>query len=334
MSVAPFRARFALESFDDGAVLVDLESGTYFELNATAREACAALLHAADRRDAEARLGARLGTSAEEARSLIDAVLAELAGAPDAPATFAGPFRYSRHGDVYVLEDEGRPVLETRPRARELRLSAAATGLRFPMLEYVRAVTPKLLGLAGVTVFHAAACRWSGRSVAFAGASGAGKTTTMRAFVNAGADPIAEDLVLVAGDTRAPACHRGGEARARAWAQRTAERLERERAASVSFVDLADAASGETWPLDELWFIDSAGRRGDALATTKLGNAAGFLALLRNTFIGEADAVAWARHLGTVRDLADRLVLREASAPQGLAALAVGARRYVTNSAS
>jgi hypothetical protein len=329
-----FRARFTLEPFADGGVLVDLESGSYFELNGTATEACKSLLATETRREADVRLGEILSIGDEAARSLIDSILEELAGLPRASTELVGPFRYLRDGDVYVLEDEGRPILEVDPHGGHLGLRPSATSLRFPMLEYVRAVTPKLLGLSGITVLHASACHWAGRTIAFSGPSGAGKTTTMRAFVDGGAAAISQDLVVLSAEPSAPRCYLDGEARAHAWADEVASRLEREGSARIPFAKLADAASGGTQLVDQVWFVDSARRRGDTLTTRPLGSVAGLLALLRNTFLGAGDSRAWTQQLRTVRRLADALSLFEISAPQGLSALASGARSYVTNSAS
>jgi hypothetical protein len=331
---AGFRARFALESLNDGGVLVDLVSGTYFELNVVATETCQVLFDFDDRDAAALHLGNRLGVDRAQAKDLVDSVLADLTNEQVTRDELIGPFRYLRRDDVYVLEDDGRPVVQVDPDDQKISLCVAATSLRYPVLEYLRAVTPKLLGLSGVTVLHASACRWSGRAVGFSGPSGAGKTTTMRAFVAAGAVAISEDLVVLASDQAAPTCYLAGEARAHAWANEAAASLATGASSMISFSSLVDVATGATQTIDEVWFVGSSRRSGDELVSSRLGQSSGLLALLRNTFLGVGDASAWARHLRTIRRLADSLGLLEATVPRGLELLEESARRYVTNSAS
>jgi hypothetical protein len=332
-------ARFALETLDDGALLVDLESGTYFELNRTAAEACRALLEAsgeAASRGGEpaARLATRLGIEHEEAARMLDAVANDLAAPADVRDVLVGPFRYVRRGELHFLEDQGHRVLEINLRARTVAGCADATPLRFSMLEYVRAVTPKLLRAQDVMVLHASACRWADRVIAFSGPSGAGKTTTMRAFAAAGATAISEDLVVLAAKEAHPSLYEAGEANAHAWAADTADGLCRNFRRGVSFSPLLDAARGPTLPLSEIWLVDASRRGGRSIALDKLGKAASLIALLRNTFLGVDDVDVWRKHLHELHALADMVPVAETSLPEGLSPLAEGARAYVTNSAS
>jgi len=55
------------------------------------------------------------------------------------------------------------------------------------------AYPPKIMFTRGLSVLHAASCAVNGALIAFAGQSGAGKTTTVRAFVQQGAQPVTED---------------------------------------------------------------------------------------------------------------------------------------------
>jgi hypothetical protein len=239
-----------------------------------------------------------------------------------------------RRGEVHFLEDQGQRVLEIDLRARTVAGCPKTTGLRFDLLEYVRAVTPKLLRAQGVMVLHASACRWADRVIAFSGPSGAGKTTTMRAFAAAGAAAICEDLVVLAAEQTPPSLYEAGEANAHAWAADTADRLRGDFRRSVSFTPLLEAARGATLPLGEIWLVDSSRRRGRSIALNRLGKTASLIALLRNTFLGTDDVEVWRNHLRELHTLAELIPISETSLPQGLSSLADGVRAYVTNSAS
>jgi hypothetical protein len=325
-------SRFVLETLDEGGVLVDLETGTYFEVNGTAAVACEVLLASGHEHEAAARLGERLSIGAERAQALVESVLEDLAAPPDVPEDLAGPFRYLRDGDVYQLHDRGLPVLQVDPRVSLITLCGPASSLRFGMLEYVRAVTPKVMGLLGVTVLHASACNGSGGALAFSGPSGAGKTTTMQAFAAEGAGAISEDLLVLTDEPAEATCYLEGEANAHAWSAEAAKRLSRD--GRVPFDGVTDAASGPRGTVDRIWFVDARRRRGSSLEIKPLGQVSGFLSLLRNTFLGRADAPSWIRHLRTVRRIRSSLSLFDATVPQGIPSLAEGVRRYVTNSAS
>jgi hypothetical protein len=327
-----FGARFAIECVEDGGVLVDLEGGGYFQLNITAAAACAALSETDSEDTAASRLAKRLGISDDKAKVILADVLRGLGGTSKREEPL-GPFRYRRGGTGYGLQEGDKTILEVNVSRRMLLIRVPVETLRFPMLEYVRAVTPKLLGLAGITALHASACTLGERSLGFSGQSRAGKTTTMRAFAAAGASPISEDLVVFTKGDVVPTFYRGGEARVHAWAAETAERLLCANE-GISFSPLEGIAVGPTQQLHELWFLDGSRRRGDDFNRIRLGPVAGLLALLRNTFLGEEEPEPWRRHLRVVRALAAKLTLFDATAPGGLEALAQAARTYVANSAS
>src|SRR5206468_12508877 len=123
-------------------------------------------------------------------------------------------------------------------------LDVALAGEPGPKLElYVRSLAPKLLFLRGLTVLHASACAAAGQLVAFSGTSQAGKTTTARAFADAGAALVAEDLVVLAPGSARPEVALEGEARVRAWASATAAALAGGARAAASR-ELAGAAEG------------------------------------------------------------------------------------------
>ena len=62
---------------------------------------------------------------------------------------------------------------------------------------HLRSVVPKLLALRGIRVLHASAVEIDGSLLVFSGQSGAGKTTSAKAFAQAGARLVSEDLLVL-----------------------------------------------------------------------------------------------------------------------------------------
>jgi hypothetical protein len=247
-----------------------------------------------------------------------------------------GPFRYRRHEDGYALVDDDRIVLTLDASGRRLRLCVPAETLRFALVDYLRAVTPKLLTLRGTTVLHASACLLPDGLCAFSGRSGAGKTTTAHAFRAAGCELIAEDLLVLAGDgDERPRVLVDGERRAHAWARDAAARLAAAPAEVLACDAVASAAApGPSHPLAAIWFVDAGRRRGDQLTRRRLTVIDGALALMANNFLGADDTPSWRRHVRDTLAIAARVSLWEATPPSGLDQLAAAARGYATKTAS
>ncbi len=279
---SPFRDRFAIEPIGDDGVLIDLLTGSFFHVNRTATLACLALRESASRADAVAHLASSMALATDAAAALLDQVRSQLAE-PGVRTDATGPFRYCRHEHGYALEQNDRVVLTTDRSGRELRLVARPDTLTFKMLDYLRAMTPKLLHLRGATVLHAAACELPEGLTAFSGPSGAGKTTTARAFTGAGAQLISEDLLVLAADSTATVVA-GGEKRAHDWAATAADALTADPERGLDCGALDDVAlAGPEVPLAAIWFVDSARRNGDDFRQRTLTAIDGALALLGNT---------------------------------------------------
>ena len=330
---AQFRDLFAIEPIGQDGVLIDLVTGSFFRLNPTATKACLALQASTSRAEAADRLVTSMALSPAEATSLLDSVLLELTK-PGVRTELVGPFRYLRFEDGYALEEDGRVILTMDRTGRRLCLRARPDALAYKMLDYIRAITPKLLHLRGVTVLHASACVLTGGLTAFAGQSGAGKTTTARAFAATGSKLICEDLLVLAGGSQA-AVVVDGERRAHAWAAATADALSKGPDAELSCDGLADVCGpGSTIPLAAIWFVDRSRRTGAMLQRRPFTAIDGALALLGSNFLGSDSPESWRRHIRETHAIAAQVALWEVTVPDGLDQLASAARAYATNTAS
>ena len=311
---------------------MDLERGSYFQLNRTAVEVCRALELAPTLSEAIDQLANELTVPSAEAANLVGVVRESLLG-PGIREAPPGPFRYVHCGeDRYAFEDAGVQVVTIDRKRRTMRLSTAPVGgtTRY----YVRALLPKLLALLDVPVLHAAVSRLPAGYTAFCGKSGAGKTTTAQAFEAAGSVLISEDLLILRPDEGPQSVFISGEKRARTWAVEAAARLEEVPGGEIAYEGLAEAAKGPTTTLAAIWFLDSARREGDRLRLRSLAPTEGLLALLGNGFLAAVDGMAWRQFLTRSAHMVERLQLSEATMPDGRDQLARAARRYTENSAS
>jgi serine kinase of HPr protein (carbohydrate metabolism regulator) len=191
----------------------------------------------------------------------------------------------------------------------------------------LQAISPKLMALRGHFVLHASAVLVDGAIVAFAGKSGAGKTTTARALAGAGARLLSEDkLVLrrMGGGVGAPMdCER----RIMEWVGRAAADLSAGRVAACEGLDAA--AAGESGPIGAVGFLAAARRSGTSFVASRLERAQAAHALFGHSFHGSDRPQDWRRHLETAVDGARDLPAFEITAPDGRAALEPAARALI-----
>jgi hypothetical protein len=331
MKKSPFAERFALARFTSSGVIVDLESGNYFQLNPSAALICEALLDSVDVPAARSRVARELSISEHEAQRLVDELSADLT-APARRGTPQGSYRYFPEPDGYGLWHGERCVLRVDGEGLMVHRGADAPSDRPEALEpYLRAVAAKLLAVREITVLHASACRMGERVVAFAGVSGAGKTTTVRAFQENGASLISEDLIVLHPEARGAEVLVDGEPSVRSWAKRAAAHLAERDASPISSSDLRSTLVGSREPLAAMLFLDSERRTGSRILTRRLTEAEGLLALLTNNFLGAVDPEAWRRHLQAASDLSTSSPLFEARMPAGVGHLAAAARAYMSS---
>jgi len=329
-----FCERYLLAAFASGGVIVDLATGNYFRVNRTAATICETLRSTGDVGEAEARVSRELRISADEARKAMGEVIALLA-APAVHGEIQGSYHFYPANGGYGLWHGERCVLQVDSGAQTIRLATgAATAAESQIELYLRALAPKLLFQRGVTVLHASACAAAGKLFAFAGVSGAGKTTTVRAFCDAGARVLSEDLVILAPLSEQAQVLVGGEPFVQRWAHETASRLMHEPVKSVPSGGIVRVVDGPTAQLNRILVLDRTRRAGDDLATRPLAEPDAVLALMTHDFLGAIETETWRRFFEKAVALVGIVEVREASAPNGVHRLRQAAARYISRTAS
>jgi hypothetical protein len=329
LSPARFRERYALAAFADGGVVVDLETGSYARLNASAA-ALLSSLEAAETTDAAtAAVAARFQIDPARARADLDALsrALELEGARIPPIE---PFEYRpAAGGGYDLWHGERWALHVDAEVRHLTLGAPDEPLPLPLFTYVSDMAPKLVSLLGTPVLHGSS--WSGPHgvLGLCGKSKAGKTTTARTLARHGGALVSEDLIVLAADLSAPRIHERGEAQVHAWEREAAALLSADPSAAVDVRALQEATTGPTLPFSTLWFL-SAQRRGDTFTRTALTKAAALTELMSHEFLGAAGNQQWRRFLAAGQAIVDAVASLEAALPLGLERLDAAMAGYVT----
>jgi hypothetical protein len=332
MADAVFAERYLVQAFPSGGVVVDLQNGNYFRVDPRAAIACAALVNG-DAASATAEVAARLTMTPEHAQKFVSDTRAAL-DAVQVRGTPTGPYHFHPERGGYGLWHAGNRVLAVREPDFEILVPRGGGIEESPLLEfYVRAVAPKIMFARGLSILHAAACAIEDTLIAFAGQSGAGKTTTVRAFVNSGARPISEDLLVFKPGAGRPRVTLGSEVRVHAWAKDAAQRL----AGGVTRVpsdELAMMAEGPEMALGTVLFLDASRRAGSAFELRRLDGADALLALMANDFLGASSREAWRQFVATATELTSAVELIDATAPLGVELLERAATRYMSSRTS
>lgn len=329
-----FPDRYVLSDFDDGAVLFDLQSGTLFQLNATAAMVW------------------RLNLSGSDpdaiARSLMDRFTLEYSAAREDVNRVLAAARSEAQWDVlptncrYELgsHDCYRLIVDDST-ALEVRLSALGVRKKRPLAPheldlYLRIIAPKIISLSGSSVLHASAVtRPDGTAVAFLGKSGAGKTTTARMFGRAGWSVLCEDKLVVEEHDGRLCAIVGAEPRIATWILNARSGLA---AAPIDVwydaEPLAQTASGPTRTLTDFFILDAQRRVGAAFDLERLSQASAVAEIFQHSFFGSAASERWRHHIHLASQLARQATTYRATAPASLEALELETRRYVLSRTS
>jgi hypothetical protein len=327
-----FRDRFALATFPDGGVVVDLETGSYSRLNASGAAVLEELARADGIDAAIAAIADRfrisLPTAMDDLRAITTGLQGE--GLRNEPPDL---FRYRpAPGGGYDVWHDARHVLHIDESGRVLRLKSPPEDLPLRLYDYVSGIAPKLLFLRGVTVLHGSSCLRGESLLGFCGKSRAGKTTTARTFAKHGSPLISEDLLVFHPDLSTPAVFIDGEARVNRWSREATETLAAGSGATIDTVALMAAASGTSIPLRFLWFLDAT-RRMEKLDQKKLSRSDTLALVMTNHFLG-GGTVSWRRYLSASHAIASVVTAYELELPNGLDRLDHAIQSYNASSTS
>ena len=326
-----FLRRYVLAHYATGGVVVDLSSGNYFRVNTTAAIVCSALLGSEEPEDLVANA---LGVSPEDASCVISDVVAGLA-APAFRTDPPGAYHFFPTKIGYVLRQGNRRLLEVDQSGQVISLPGGYPTDQPTLLEfYVRALAPKLLFQRQITVLHASSCLTENEQVvAFAGLSGAGKTTTARAFAATSMELMSEDLLVFAPAVDQTRVLVGAERFIHEWASRVAMAL----VASPDGVpagDLSAVIDGPTVGIERILFLDRSRRIGDQFTTRSLDKPDALVTFMAHNFLGDSEPATWRRYFTTAADLVEKIKTEEASAPDGVDRLPVAVAAYISNRTS
>lgn len=328
--LSAFRDRYVLAAYPTGGVILDLQSGNYFRLNVVAQHICSALLSDTD---PISRVGSELKVPRESAAAAVNEVVRTLA-ASSVRGVPQGSYHFHESDNGYVLQHEDRDVLLMDPELREIGLGTGFGGSEAQLELYLRSVAPKVLFQRGVTVLHASACIAAGKLVAFAGLSGAGKTTTAHAFRIAGAALVSEDLLVLDPNAPSPAAYLTSEASIREWARSLARTLTIEPQRKAPSTEVSGSLTGPSAPLSLIICLDPERRRGTDFEAESISEADALIEVMSHDFLGAREAHAWRRYFAAAQLLVSSVPIQRAWAPQGTPILAAGAGRYISRMTS
>jgi hypothetical protein len=328
--LADFPHRYRLMPYDGSGVLVDLATGSLYELNRVATRICAALARGETPESIADDLARSFGVpprvAARDIRAVLKQLTGDVAGLPHHPLTFRGD------ATGYRMEYRGAPMLHLDRDGHTLTRTAEAGPLPHPPAQILLWAAPHLLALLHRPVLHASAVERDDGVVAFCGASGAGKTTLARCLAEQGHPFISGDLLVLAREPDGLSVFPAGEAAIHAWAAEQAPLLDRP--GTIDASGLTEAARGVTRPLREVWLADAGRRCGEAIVTRPVPPAEALILLLRNGF-GEIPArEIWQEMLEIMQAIVATTAVKEVTVPDGVAALRRAAPVYSTSSAS
>ena len=321
-----FRERFTLAEFEDAGVLLDLGTGAFYRLNPVASRIGALLSQGKTVSEAASELVESFRLTPDQAARDVAELLAGLQ--EEVPTLDENPITFEAVTDGFLLRWQGRPIARIDSLGRTLRLEAGPIAEQAQAARYLDWAVPHLLVLRRQPVLHASAIEYRDGVLAFAGPSGAGKTSTAHAFAAHGAPVISEDVLLISFESHSPVVYVNAEAALWRWVAEKASSWATEQHVEIDVSDLLEVLGGPTLPLRQVLFLDSARRRGGQISAEPLGSSQAFALLLKNTFTELGTRTFWRELFEMNRELATRLRFARATVPSGLDLLTDAARRF------
>lgn len=321
-----FPARFEIAAFGDAGMALDLETGSYHRLNATALRVCEALKRGDSPSEAAAALVAAFDIDAAEAARAVDATLDHLAAPP--PPRKPAMFQVDPDGDGFVLCAHGRPIWRISRSGDRIDLLAAPAS-RSELAIYAKWVLPHALALQGVPVLHASALRARNGTLAFSGASGAGKSTASQFMMEAGCNQISEDLLLLNLAGGKPTAFAKGEVMIGSLSGQIAAELSSNPGAGFVLGGLDVLADIDGPPLVKILLLDRERRSGTEILEERLDPIDALALLLEGSFAEVPSRAVWKNVWDWSLRLASEVRCVRATMPNGLEALRAAAKDYV-----
>ena len=324
---------FALETLNDGAILLDLNSGVLSRLNGTAALVWQRTLAGDPTAAIAVHLAGTYAIPFEKTAADVGAAL-QPPTSSDGFRPAAADFRYDQVDGAFRFSLNSVPVLEVRANGSSIRTMGSFASSDLGM--YLRAFSPKVLSLRGGSTLHGSAVvRTDGQIVAFLGSGGAGKTSTAQAFEAAGWKMIAEDKVVLRAMGNAWEVAVDGEREITDWVSSTRSRLMETAVGTwVETCAPASATTGLVAPLADIMLIDQARRWQGDLRTDRLGATTAAGEIFRHGFYGSPAPDEWRRNLLVAATLARSARTYQATVPEGLTELRAAVLRYTATMAS
>jgi hypothetical protein len=318
--IQDFNARHVFALFPEGGIALELASGTYSSLNATAAAVCRFIEESRSWEDTVSAVKARWQLSSEQARAALSGVLESLASSRPAAAP-TEDFTYQPLEDGYALVRQGQPLVAVGRDGDHLRLLTTPDRFPFGLEHCLRVVSPKILAARGCMVLHAATCR-SGRHLrAFCGLSGAGKSTVSELLGSLGAPKLADELLLVSTAGGSAYGHPEAEKHIYQWCAASAQTLQAQPAAPLSCAGLSAAIDRPAVPLERLVFLDARARGAASFETDLLPAPEALKEIVVAMFLGRNEPAGLRRFFEGCRGLTSVVRSERARVPGGLAAL-------------
>ncbi|HVT09701.1 MAG TPA: PqqD family peptide modification chaperone [Polyangia bacterium] len=316
--------RYILAPAGRGALLLDLASGALVELNESAAFIWGHFISGGDHSSIAHELAGRYAIDPELAASHVHHALRLPHETTPPPPT---DLNYRVSDEDYIFEYRGRPTFRIDAGGDDIALERDAAVTPDSVRTLLHGVVPKILSLRGHFVLHAAAVAIGNDVLAFSGLSGAGKSTTARAFVAAGAQPVCDDQLLVETALKPARVPRGAEDAIDRWIAATAGTLLANRRARCAELD--HAMDGEQLILAEVGFLDRDRRKGSDYSAAPIDPTSAAGALFRNAFHGSNQERYWTQAMERATRTADRVSAFLLTPPATIDALAHVAERRV-----